>query len=233
MRTLFSLVIPTLNEEKYLPRLLRCLRKQTLRDFETIVVDGGSTDKTVEVALTYADKVIVEESNQAKARNLGAKVSTGKYLVFLDADAAIDADFLEKAKELFEEHDRRRVKCILGRPEPIEHTKLGRAAFAFGWLLCKLKATFPGYMGILIERSVFEKIGGFNPDLAYGEDLDLIIRASRLTKILYPRDLVVYSDTRRWMRGGKLDIVETARITGMVIEYLTTKKSRGTYRVIR
>ncbi|MEM4577105.1 MAG: glycosyltransferase [Candidatus Nezhaarchaeales archaeon] len=233
MKTFFSLIIPTLNEEKYLPRLLRCIGKQTLRDFETIIVDGGSTDRTVEVALEYADKVIVEEGNQAKARNLGARVSTGRYLVFLDADAAIDADFLEKAKELFDEYDPKGVKCILGRPEPIARTKLGRAAFAFGWLLCKLKATFPGYMGILIERGIFEKIGGFNPSLAYGEDLDLIVRASRLTKLLYPRDLVVYSDTRRWMREGKLDIVETARIIGMVIDYLTTKKSHGTYRVIR
>lgn len=233
MNPYFSIIIPTLNEERYLPRLLESLSKQLFRDFEVIIVDGGSSDKTVDIALMYADKVIVERCNQSKARNVGASISNGKYLVFLDADAAIDPFFLEKARDIFAQYEHANVKCIVGRPEPITQTKIGRAAFAFGWLLCKLKATFPGYMGILVERNVFKKAGGFNPKLAYGEDLDFLIRVSNITKIAYPKDLVVYSDTRRWMKNGRINIVEVSRIVGMVIEYLTTRRSHTSYPIIR
>ncbi|MHC1601416.1 MAG: glycosyltransferase [Candidatus Nezhaarchaeales archaeon] len=233
MNPYFSIIIPTLNEEKYLPRLLESLSKQLLKDFEVIIVDGGSSDKTIEIAMAHADKVVIERCNQSKARNIGASISSGKYLVFLDADAAVDPLFLEKARDMFIEYERINTKCIVGRPEPITLTKVGRAAFAFGWLLCRFKATFPGYMGILVERSIFKRAGGFNPNLAYGEDLDFLIRVSAITKIAYPKDLVVYSDTRRWMRNGKINIIEVSRIVGMVVEYLTTRRSHSSYPVIR
>ncbi len=229
----FSIIIPTLNEEKYLPRLLESLSRQLFRDFEVVIVDGGSSDKTIEIAMMYADKVVVERCNQSKARNIGASISNGEYLVFLDADAVVDPLFLKKARDIFAKYEHANVKCIVGRPEPIALTKIGRTAFAFGWLLCRVKATFPGYMGILVERSIFKRAGGFNPDLAYGEDLDFLIRVSSSTKIAYPKDLVVYSDTRRWMKNGKINIIEVSRIVRMVIEYLTTRKSHTSYPVIR
>jgi len=230
METFFSIVIPTLNEERYLPRLMKSLSKQTLKSFEVIVVDGGSTDKTVELALAHANKVVVERCNQAKARNIGASLSKGRYLVFLDADAAVDPVFLERARGLFDEF---KAGCLVGRPEPVRPTRVGRLGFAFGWLLAKVKATFPGYMGILVERNVFKKAGGFNPNLSYGEDLDFLRRVSFITKIYYPKSLVVYSDTRRWMKNGKVNPVEVTRLVYMVMEYMLTGRSSSPYPVIR
>ncbi|MDI9620153.1 MAG: glycosyltransferase [Candidatus Nezhaarchaeota archaeon] len=234
MERFFSIVIPTLNEEKYLPRLLYSLSRQTFKDFEVIVVDGGSSDATVEVAATCVDKVLVSKCNQSEARNMGVRVSSGDYLVFLDADAYVEHSFLEKVCRLISLYAPAKERvCLVGRPEPLQVRVLSRVAFAFGWFLAKLKATFPGYMGIIVEKSIFKRVGGFNPNLSYGEDLDLLMRISRTTRIVYPKDLVVYSDTRRWMKDGKINAVETLRIVGMVIEFLATKKSHTSYPVIR
>src|SRR3989344_7060609 len=94
-RPFFSVVIPTLNEEKYLPKLLKCLREQLDKDFEVIVVDGSSDDKTVERA--EGVKIIASKKrNVSYQRNLGAKAARGKWLVFLDADVSIPANYLSE-----------------------------------------------------------------------------------------------------------------------------------------
>lgn len=82
-----SVIIPALNEEKYLPRCLESLSHQSRKEhFEIIVVDGGSIDRTAEIAEEYAHKVIVKPSPVGVARNLGAKHAEGKILAFIDAD---------------------------------------------------------------------------------------------------------------------------------------------------
>ncbi|OGJ16795.1 MAG: hypothetical protein A2632_02005 [Candidatus Pacebacteria bacterium RIFCSPHIGHO2_01_FULL_46_16] len=87
----FSIVIPCLNEEKYLPLLLNDLSKQTNQDFEVIVVDGNSDDKTVEKAQTFAKKFpltikVVDKRNVSFQRNTGGKLAKHNWIVFMDAD---------------------------------------------------------------------------------------------------------------------------------------------------
>ncbi len=226
----FSIVIPTLNEEKYLPKLLKSLSKQTLRDFEVIVVDGCSKDKTVELALSYADKVVVERSNIARARNIGARMSSGKYLIFLDADTFVEPKFLEKLMKVLASS---KAKCIICRPEPANLDLRGRLGYAFGWLLAKLRLSPPCYMGLIMEKEAFKKLGGFNEDLAYGEDLDLLKRASLSMKIVFPKDLFTYNDTRRWMKNGKIDFLSILKLTFMFLKCLLTGKSGPSYPIVR
>src|SRR3989339_724465 len=96
----FSIIIPALNEEKYLSLLLSDLSNQTLRDFEVIVVDGKSEDKTVKIAKSFSDKLPsleVVSSNVRHVctqRNLGSKKASGKYLIFSDADNRLPEFFL-------------------------------------------------------------------------------------------------------------------------------------------
>ncbi len=83
-----SIIIRTYNEEKYLGDLLRALSKQNYRDYEVIVVDSGSTDKTLEIAKEHKVKVIKIESRDftfGYALNIGCKESEGEYLVFVSA----------------------------------------------------------------------------------------------------------------------------------------------------
>jgi glycosyltransferase involved in cell wall biosynthesis len=100
----FSVVIPTLNEEKYLPLLLKDLANQTWQDFEIIHVDGDSSDKTVQKAKDFADRLtittqIVKKRNVAFQRNSGAKLARASWIIFMDADNRLPKEFLAKIKQ--------------------------------------------------------------------------------------------------------------------------------------
>jgi glycosyltransferase involved in cell wall biosynthesis len=97
-----SVIIPTYNESENLPNLLECLSKQTLRDFEIVIADNNSTDKTRNIAKKYGAK-ICDGGLPARGRNQGAKHSQGEVLFFLDADVLCGAEFLEKNLTSFQE----------------------------------------------------------------------------------------------------------------------------------
>ncbi len=95
----FSIVIPALNEEKYLPLLLRDLTKQSLQDFEVIVIDGKSEDKTVQMAERFASKLKLtiltsKERNVSLQRNMGGEKAKGNWIIFMDADNRLPNYFL-------------------------------------------------------------------------------------------------------------------------------------------
>lgn len=99
----FSIVIPTLNEEKYLPLLLKDLAKQTNQDFEVIHVDGNSEDLTRELAQKFRHKINISTHttnvrNVSFQRNFGAKKSIGKWVLFMDADNRLPSFFLDGIK---------------------------------------------------------------------------------------------------------------------------------------
>src|SRR5689334_16578104 len=107
----FSVVIPALNEEKFLPNLLASLAEQTKRDFEVIVVDGSSKDDTVAVARSFAAKLpslqvhVSEEANLPLQRNIGARMSAGEWLLFVDADSIFLPYSMERLEHFVREQD--------------------------------------------------------------------------------------------------------------------------------
>ena len=109
---MISIIIPTLNEEKIIEKTLKSL-KELKGDYEIIVSDGKSTDRTVSISKMYADKVVVYEGEArqtiAMGRNLGASVASGEYLLFLDADIAIPNPSFFFSKLLKEFNDKKFV----------------------------------------------------------------------------------------------------------------------------
>lgn len=93
---MLSIIIPTKNEEKYLPLLLRSIKKQEFGNYEIIVADAGSKDKTVELAQKQG-VIVVKGGLPAKGKNEGAKVAKGDILLFLDADVILEPGFLKKS----------------------------------------------------------------------------------------------------------------------------------------
>jgi glycosyltransferase involved in cell wall biosynthesis len=105
-RPIISVVIPTYNEEKDIEDLLESLNKQTFKNFEVIIVDNYSKDKTIEIVKRFKRKLNLRiykiKSNVSRARNFGAEKSRGKIIVFLDADNIVQEDYLFNIYKSFE-----------------------------------------------------------------------------------------------------------------------------------
>lgn len=111
MKPFFSIVMPTYNVEKYIGKAIESVQKQTFTDWELIVVDDCTPDKSAEIAEKFAEadkriKVIHHEVNQglSPARNSGEKAACGKYIWFMDSDDYVDDDLLEKVYRSLEKN---------------------------------------------------------------------------------------------------------------------------------
>lgn len=98
----FSLILPTYNTEKYLSKCLNSILNQTCSDYEVLIINDGSTDKSAEIAQEYVDAdsrfklLTFENAGISEARNRGIRVAKGEYIVFIDSDDTIQPELLEK-----------------------------------------------------------------------------------------------------------------------------------------
>ena len=104
--------MPIYNVEEYLDRSIGSLLNQTLKDIEIILIDDGSTDKSLEIVKHYAESnsdrikyISVENGGAAKARNLGLSIAEGEYIGFVDSDDFVDATMFEKMYNLAKSDD--------------------------------------------------------------------------------------------------------------------------------
>lgn len=183
MNCFFSLIIPTLNEQKYLPKLLNDLKNQKENNFEVIVVDGASEDDTKKEALKFTDDFNLrffenERKNVSWQRNYGAKRAKGKYLIFLDADCRIKTYFTQTLKKLIV-----KKKGLVFIPYSLPDDRSAQAEFIFkvsNFLIERSQSTarpFSNGGNMIWENYFFNLIGGFNEKLYLAEDHDILQRA--------------------------------------------------------
>lgn len=213
---MISIIIPTLNEEKIIEKTLSCLQNLPKNEFEIIISDGNSADRTRELAKKYVDKIIVLSSNHTigASRNFGAKNSVGDFLVFLDADVFIfnAYDFFKKA--LAEFNKNKNLVALTSRLEILPQNSKSIDKFFhflinfFHWFGSNI-LNFGNASGEfqMIKKEAFWKIGGFNEKLAVAEDADLFFRLSRIGKVKVIWSLVVYHTGRRIHQEGWLKIL--------------------------
>lgn len=211
MKQFFSIIIPTLNEEKYLPRLLTDLSKQKERDFEVIVADSYSKDKTKKIALIFEKNfplifTQIKKKNVASQRNYGAGQAQGKYLIFLDADTRINPTFFKKVKKTI---GKKKGLIFLPYFFPDREYKQYKPLFDLANLLVELSQNFPKRFSLggsmIVEKEFFKLIGGFNKKLYISEDHELIQRASQWgVKPKFIKEARTYFSLRRMKKEGQL-----------------------------
>ena len=192
---MISVIIPTLNEEEYLPVALRSVRKQKIKDLEIIVADAGSKDKTVQIAKSFGCKV-TKGGMPGKGRNEGAKVAKGDVLVFLDADANLPANFL---KGFMKEFERRRLDvagCLMKIPNK---KRIYRVFEKLYKLYFKSTEKFYPHATncIVIKRWLHEEIKGFDESIKLGEDFKYIQAASKKGKFGFLTNVWFHISPRR------------------------------------
>ncbi|MFA6130683.1 MAG: glycosyltransferase [Patescibacteria group bacterium] len=201
-----SVVIPTKNEEDYLPLLLASIKKQTFQPKEVIVADAHSTDHTSEIAKKAGARV-VEGGMPGPGRNRGAKIATGDLLLFLDADVVLrDNEMLEKTLKEFE-----RQGLDIGTPLILPLSQKTIDIFfhkiynRYVLFLGKHWPHAPGFF-ILVKRSVHEHIHGFDEQITLAEDHDYAMRAAKIGKFGIMKNIFVPVSVRRFDKDGRLTI---------------------------
>jgi cellulose synthase/poly-beta-1,6-N-acetylglucosamine synthase-like glycosyltransferase len=202
-----SVIIPTLNEAKNLPKCLSSLINQSRRSIsEIVVVDGGSTDGTVEVARKYSDMVLVEPGQAVGAsRNHGARKAEGEILAFIDADTIASLDWLEEIERSF--HENPSSIGVTGPTLPYGGTKLDELAYrvATGWAQrLSLKIGLPHVAGFncAYRREAFWRAGGFDESRELSEDVMLSLRIRHQGRIIFNPDMQAYTSLRRIKKYG-------------------------------
>lgn len=207
-----SIIIPTLNEAAHLGATLALTR--TTAVCEVIVVDGGSADGTVDLALAAGARVLLTNANRARQMNTGARNATGDVLLFLHADTLLPADFAEH------------IERILAQPGTLA------GAFQFrvdgpqrglrfiemttNWRARVLQMPY-GDQAIFMRTALFHRQGGF-PALLFMEDFELMRQLRRQGRIeIAP--VPVITSARRWLQHGvfKTTILNQAVITGYLL----------------
>jgi rSAM/selenodomain-associated transferase 2/rSAM/selenodomain-associated transferase 1 len=190
---MFSVIIPTLNEETGIGNCIRKIRSIE-RGAEIIVADGGSFDKTVEAAI--AEKAIVCASGKGRGTqlNAGSGIASGNILIFLHSDTELTIKAFEELRHVINKNN---FKIgIFNLEFDVSHRLLG-------FYQRVTRTNMPYLFGdrcIVVKRTFFDEIGGF-PDLPLFEDLSLVIKARKSSPIYKFKSNVITS-SRRYLNCG-------------------------------
>lgn len=193
-----SVIIPTLNESECLSDTVEALRNSLVH--EIVVVDGGSSDSTVEIAKSAGCRVLENvEGGRTAQLNRGAEESHGTLLLFLHADTTVPALALKRMKIKMGGSDLLVGGGFARRFDSSSPVLAftSRIAGLRGYLL----GVFLGDQGIFVRKDAFELLGGFDEEFGPGEDIDFSVRMKRLGKTVLISPPVVSSARRFTERG--------------------------------
>lgn len=211
----FSIIIPAYNAEKFIQSAVKSVQDQSTNDWELIIIENGSTDRTTIICEEYlSDKRITllhSEKGVSNARNAGIQAARGKWLVFLDADDQLLKDTLEKYKEIDEKYS---PDMIIGEYEEKCKEYNGDMQIYQGGTLkdflrislenptqkCNTKAV--AFLNTKVQyHGIF-----FDKDIAYAEDsvffLETFSHADKVVDVNYPVYRVIYHPASA-VRSGK------------------------------
>jgi glycosyltransferase involved in cell wall biosynthesis len=212
-----SIIIPCLNEEHYIGKLLGALAKQTFQDFEVIVVDAKSEDKTIEVIEKFRSHLpalrveVSPKRNVIFQRNYGVTFAKYEQLLFLDADTQMRPHFLEKTIAEFE---KRNLDLATVNYKPLSTRADDAIIHILGNMYMEVMQVIQAVgMGwcIFSNKKYHNLLNGFDLEAELNEDFDYTSRAARLgAKVRVIHSDVIYISVRRLEREGRFNFVKTA-----------------------
>lgn len=203
-----SVVIPTLNEEKYIEPLLKSLKPQLKRGDELIVVDSHSADKTVKIARKYTKKIFfMPHLGIGPAKTFGARRAKNEIVAFVDADSVVCKTWLDGIKTAFKNG----ANVFGGRRVYSSNNKIKRLFYeleSYGFFLWSVLFSKLGISGIVssnncaFHKNIFFEAGGFKPIVC--EDFNIGVRLKNMKNIKYCYDInsVVHISSRRFDKNG-------------------------------
>lgn len=217
-----SVIIPAKNAEQTIAKTIEAILNQDIKPLEIIVVDGGSADRTVEIALRYSDKDVKvvkepphEGSVPAIGRNFGAKFARGDILLFIDPDCLPERSLITKVLRALS-NPKVGIYSVIVRDG--KGTVLSRA---WHFLQLQIDYDFAPSRVLAVKKEIFEKVGGFDETLPTGEDNDFSYRVMNLGYdiIVDKKTVVLHDDDHaaslrgiikllKWYRIGKRKLVE-------------------------
>lgn len=221
---MISVIIPTLNEEKYLPLLLESLKRQTHRDFEVIVADAGSKDKTWEIAKKWGARVI-EGGLPAAGRNKGAKKAKGDILFFMDSDVILPKEFIEETLKEMKKRDLDIAACYI---QVLSDKNIDAFMYDLGNLYFGVSQFLnPKAAGhcIIVKKKIHQEIKGFDEKIKLLEDFDYTKRAARIGKFRYLNSQRIPISVRRLDKEGRMTMAVKLTLVGLYYDLFGGVKS--------
>lgn len=222
---MISIVVPNLNEERYLRKFLISLERQSCQDFELIVVDGGSTDRSRKIVDEFQEahplmcitKLLNTRRNIGFIRNFGSRCARGDLLFHTSSDVILDPWIIYEVKNHFRGDPS--LVSLTARTKPISERILPHLAYQgfdlLRWFFSKLPGTLkkfrPGGNFFVIRRWVFDEVGGF-PEVCINEDGLLGQKLDQLLfkipgKVKYDLGMCVHHHVKRFEERGSLKTI--------------------------
>ncbi|VVB84169.1 Glycosyltransferase AglE [uncultured archaeon] len=203
-QSLVSIIVPTLNEEKHITQLLTSIKRQSYSRIEIIIVDGGSKDKTLDIANGFGAMVkIIDKLGEFESRNIGAKLAKGKILIQTCADIVFPEKVVERVVDSFLKN--KKLVGLTGPGIPINPPYWGKLEYIIynktRLLASKFKIFSTSTNFLACKKNVFEEIAGFrrndvNADGLFGREL------SKRGEIKFDSSTYVHISSRRlWEMG--------------------------------
>ena len=202
---LVSVIIPTLDEEACLRDCLQSLSACT-PPFEVIVCDGGSSDRTLEIAFASSNVKVIKcpLKNRARQMNLGAESATGKLLWFVHADSMVRKESLDLIRSALDGNPKGLGAFRFALNAGDTFFRVIEAGVRLRCLLLKLPY---GDQGYFLSKETFRELGGF-PEVSMLEDLIFVRRAKKKVGLLI-LDAPLLTSARKWNQRGMLRVTLT------------------------
>jgi glycosyltransferase involved in cell wall biosynthesis len=216
---LFSVVVPLFNKRAYIRRSVESILRQTIQDFEIVIVDDGSTDGSSDVVRNIPDTRVslIVQKNQGvgAARNRGIAAATGQVIAFLDADDEWHSSFLEAVKELYEAYPQAGIlatgyrRCFgpaykFDREVSLTHPPANPRCLVSKYLRLAQFGSFVTSSSAAVPKTVIEQVGMFLEGEPFGEDREFWLRICLKYPLAYDsRILAVYHSEAEGRAYGK------------------------------